>query len=188
MGKAKKKAAGGKKPDVADGEEDDWEALLEAEAGKNAPPAPAPAADAQSQPGAVGQADDDNNRGGGDPPDSAIAPPNGGGAQDAAAAFLASQGIVSGDGDNKADAAKKKKKKKKPAGAAAAAAPEEKKNEKVCLFRSSLLHRVCLCVVCAVRLNDSGWIRCRRRRCLICSYSKPFAKLVSVSLFVPISN
>jgi hypothetical protein len=119
MGKAKKKGgAGGGAAKKMDGDEDDWEALLEAEASKNAAVAPAPADSAKEESKVV----EDNASPNADESVAIVAAP---GAQDAAAAFLAAQGIsVDEEGEGKKDN-KKKKKKKKGAG------EEPKKDEKV---------------------------------------------------------
>ncbi|CAJ1949502.1 unnamed protein product [Cylindrotheca closterium] len=111
MGKKK----GGKKQQQKPAEEDDWEALLEAEASKNAPaPAPAPAAAEEPKDEPKDEPKEE---------DATTAA-----ASDAAAAFLAAQGLAGGDeGGGGGGKNKKKKKKKKGGGAAAAAAPQEEK-------------------------------------------------------------
>jgi len=107
MGKKK----GGKKQQTAD-EDEDWEALLEAEAAKNEPaPAPAPAAEEPKE----------------EPKEEAPATPAA--AQDAAAAFLAAQGLAAGGDDDEGAGGKNKKKKKKKKGGAGGG--EKKEDEKV---------------------------------------------------------
>jgi translation initiation factor 5B len=109
MGKNKKK--GGK--NQADDADDDWEALLEAEASKNKQ-APPPAETQQAQ---HDESDDEEKE----------QTTKSGGGLDAAAAFLAAQGLA----DNSAEKsdAKKKRKKKKPVGGGSEAAEEPKKEE-----------------------------------------------------------
>jgi chromatin remodeling complex protein RSC6 len=111
MGKGKKKAGG---KNVASKEEDeDWEALLEAEAQVGQTAA---TTDERASSSAADTGEDKLE----DTPDAKEE-----GAHDAAAAFLAAQGIdVDGEGGDKKD--KKKKKKKKKTGGDADAKPEEK--------------------------------------------------------------
>lgn len=116
----KKKNKNKQQSSGADGD-DDWDALLEAEAKKNDAPGDDAVKDAGAGTDAASKEEKDAEA---DKSGNVPAPA----ANDAAAAFLAAQGLdVGGDDDGEGGKNKKKKKKKKTGGAG-----EKKEEEKVC--------------------------------------------------------